>query len=621
MLMAKRKEKASSTVDEARIHKIGRDVKQKKVIVNDQGVVGNNEDAIQKECIGPLTPLKLRQSPQQLVSLLSGIKACPSLLISAPLDDNWRRSFLVLAVNTTTYDTSRISEFNWCLYTLESLAQWSLYWNRDKRRCFPLVSAWDCKSLEDRIELEMTLGFGNGVVLDRIEAPKVPLFVIPHELLNDGQNQPAPLPCHHQIQTQNEEIEDHPITPSHMESTTTLEEYNNKLKEATEAVANAFVRLSNVLKVGGQFYLESLTKNNMIYNDIELFTSDWFGDMIDDAVRNALGEEEILKDQEPHLQPNPVDQSSNFDLNLKVGGSCTSTVQDMVYENMNYDVFDTDQDEEANLDEFSSILMCISSILTTKKSPAIFKSPYLTKYSHLIDENDEGNNFLCDFAFSTELSKIIDAWVSILTKRSIVNSGQRIFFPNAAFNLLCMNDGYDDSSQDMILELRINSFVETIKQFMEENCIESIAGFNLIFFPVYDANKYYVMCVNMKSKTLDILDNRILEKGVPLENRYQGYPQSLLEAYAFFLNKNVSKKPKDVKKFKVRVVEMPWRNNENDMDSGIYTMRHMETFHGKIRWNCGLSPNNFEYLTKLRMWYCVELLTHDSNRKKAELRF
>jgi Ulp1 family protease len=41
------------------------------------------------------------------------------------------------------------------------------------------------------------------------------------------------------------------------------------------------------------------------------------------------------------------------------------------------------------------------------------------------------------------------------------------------------------------------------------------------------------------------------------------------------------------------VVKMPWRNIRNVHDCGIYMMRHMETFMGDRKWNCGLKKKTW----------------------------
>ena len=57
-----------------------------------------------------------------------------------------------------------------------------------------------------------------------------------------------------------------------------------------------------------------------------------------------------------------------------------------------------------------------------------------------------------------------------------------------------------------------------------------------------------------------------------------------------------------VRKCNAHVVTMPWRNNSGTVDTGVYVMRHMETYFGEREkdWECGLRPK------EQRAWKCCE---------------
>nr|GME03143.1 zinc finger BED domain-containing protein RICESLEEPER 2-like [Ipomoea batatas] len=64
----------------------------------------------------------------------------------------------------------------------------------------------------------------------------------------------------------------------------------------------------------------------------------------------------------------------------------------------------------------------------------------------------------------------------------------------------------------------------------------------------------------------------------------------------------------------ILLMQMPWRDNLNHVDCGIYTMRHMETFRGQTfkTWDCGLVRGD-AYLRNLRMVYMREILMAEIN--------
>uniref|UniRef100_A0A803N876 Ubiquitin-like protease family profile domain-containing protein n=1 Tax=Chenopodium quinoa TaxID=63459 RepID=A0A803N876_CHEQI len=151
-----------------------------------------------------------------------------------------------------------------------------------------------------------------------------------------------------------------------------------------------------------------------------------------------------------------------------------------------------------------------------RKLPMIFKSPFLIKYAHLLEGSEEEKQMMWEFALAPELP----------LENAELNES-RIFFPTEAFNFLCMNDGYKDSSQDITDEHRLNQFIDILKFYMEALEIEMTNQFQLIFIPVYESDQFYIFCINMKGKSLEIIDNIPLQEGVNIEDKYKDYPQKV----------------------------------------------------------------------------------------------
>lgn len=65
---------------------------------------------------------------------------------------------------------------------------------------------------------------------------------------------------------------------------------------------------------------------------------------------------------------------------------------------------------------------------------------------------------------------------------------------------------------------------------------------------------------------------------------------------------------------------MPWRDEENKVDSGVFAMRHMETYMGhRVKyWDNGLAENSDKTLQVLRVKYCKVLLSCDANNLSKE---
>lgn len=65
----------------------------------------------------------------------------------------------------------------------------------------------------------------------------------------------------------------------------------------------------------------------------------------------------------------------------------------------------------------------------------------------------------------------------------------------------------------------------------------------------------------------------------------------------------------------IQRLAMPWRDEVNKVDCGVFAMRHMETYMGqRVRdWNIGLMANSAKALQELRVKYCRVLLATEAN--------
>uniref|UniRef100_A0A803KXZ3 Uncharacterized protein n=1 Tax=Chenopodium quinoa TaxID=63459 RepID=A0A803KXZ3_CHEQI len=198
-----------------------------------------------------------------------------------PPDDRWKRSFLLLVVNCciksvantqplfkfkhTAVDTSQISSFDWCSYTIQSLIDSSIYYQGDVKRYFPgplpflmvcyfdrlqrkniimprqipLIKEWDSDKIAKRIAIERKLGFGLGTLLDKIE-------------IQDGCGQPLAIEVF---------SNDYGYVLFY-----SLHEYTHLLRQATETIASSFVNLSKILKMGEKFHNRPIDGDATLYN-------------------------------------------------------------------------------------------------------------------------------------------------------------------------------------------------------------------------------------------------------------------------------------------------------------------------------------------------------------------
>ncbi|KAL2903466.1 Phosphoribosylformylglycinamidine synthase subunit PurL [Bienertia sinuspersici] len=121
---------------------------------------------------------------------IPSLKALSEHLVDeeTPLDDDWKRSFLVLAVNScikhvtntqpflrflkTTIDVDQIPQYNWAEYNIQSLIKLQRHTISQPRES-PLLKVWNSDLIKKRIELEVKFGFAHGFLLERIQPPQV----------------------------------------------------------------------------------------------------------------------------------------------------------------------------------------------------------------------------------------------------------------------------------------------------------------------------------------------------------------------------------------------------------------------------------------------------------------
>ncbi|KAL6569822.1 hypothetical protein OROMI_014336 [Orobanche minor] len=140
----------------------------------------------------------------------------------------------------------------------------------------------------------------------------------------------------------------------------------------------------------------------------------------------------------------------------------------------------------------------------------------------------------------------------------------------------------------------------------------------ILFFPILQNNRYYLICFNLQRPTVYMIDSH---KGSDnIKTDYDHLPECLHELVSQYLLEVAHPKAEEINKKKVQKFKIKWWSKD-DVDSGIYLMRHMETFKGEGQnsWDCQLD-NNKALITKLRAKYVTKLLLNDLNIHAAEIK-
>ena len=77
----------------------------------------------------------------------------------------------------------------------------------------------------------------------------------------------------------------------------------------------------------------------------------------------------------------------------------------------------------------------------------------------------------------------------------------------------------------------------------------------------------------------------------------------------------------DQGKLPTTILEMPWRDSDKKIDSGIYAMRHMETYFGNglAGWRADLTKGNKKQIETMRVKYGGTMIGNHYNEIKIDM--
>ncbi|GJS72230.1 ribonuclease H-like domain-containing protein [Tanacetum coccineum] len=134
------------------------------------------------------------------------------------------------------------------------------------------------------------------------------------------------------------------------------------------------------------------------------------------------------------------------------------------------------------------------------------------------------------------------------------------------------------------LEARRESFDKNIDIVLKQAKRKNFNDVNLVFFPTIKiskkSNHFYVICFNLKTSKIDIIDN--IDNGInDIKTRYGGFPCALMESFIDYMERKKYQNCYDLILAEPKLVEVPWKTTYNSHDCGVFVMRHIETYLGK----------------------------------------
>nr|GMD57182.1 uncharacterized protein LOC109174777 [Ipomoea batatas] len=151
----------------------------------------------------------------------------------------------------------------------------------------------------------------------------------------------------------------------------------------------------------------------------------------------------------------------------------------------------------------------------------------------------------------------------------------------------------------------------------DSGCPSGLRSGWMFFFPMSHAQHYFVLCVDMRNRKLEIIDS--LAESDRTSDIYGEILKKLKDLLSSYLEKKGHPiRAATVRNLKPTRLRIGWRDCQNNVDCAAYAMRHMETFMGRpnSRWDCDLENGNRQLLRKLRQKYLHDILMADVNAHK-----
>ncbi|KAK1364529.1 hypothetical protein POM88_040090 [Heracleum sosnowskyi] len=222
------------------------------------------------------------------------------------------------------------------------------------------------------------------------------------------------------------------------------------------------------------------------------------------------------------------------------------------------------------------------------------------------------------FKINTSLSySVVDTWSILLNdneKYKADESPMRLFC-----TIGCVHPTLDDTkSVSLTYPLFADNMDEILKRFKREKLDDT----DMVFFPIYAYEHFYLICYNLKNPAYELIDNVKREEDPKVY--YGAKPRILHSHFEKYLQaKGHSTLAKTVRKLKPSYMTMPWQTTKNSKDCGIFLMRHMETYKGDTKtWETRFREEKHgqvAQIIKMRVKYNNAILSSKLNEKRQPI--
>ncbi|KAK1357097.1 hypothetical protein POM88_050353 [Heracleum sosnowskyi] len=133
------------------------------------------------------------------------------------------------------------------------------------------------------------------------------------------------------------------------------------------------------------------------------------------------------------------------------------------------------------------------------------------------------------------------------------------------------------------VDVKYERFRSNLDSILGKHLVD-ISNVDLVVFPIHYINHFYVICFNLKNPAVEILDNNKI--GGDSTTIYDGLPESLRENFIKYIMNVSEAKARQLHNVPIMRLQMKWRTRNNNIDCGVFAIRHMETYKGNGVRNC-----------------------------------
>ncbi|KAK9065404.1 hypothetical protein SSX86_016787 [Deinandra increscens subsp. villosa] len=213
---------------------------------------------------------------------------------------------------------------------------------------------------------------------------------------------------------------------------------------------------------------------------------------------------------------------------------------------------------------------------------------------------------------------ILNCWVQVLNNEENAKSS------DSPARLFCTCDvlSEDNFKTQCTPQERADIMEINIQSCLESSAYKSMRKVDLLFCPIQQHNVFYVVCFDFVKPAIEIMDNR--RDNAAVHTKYGNRPIVLRDTLARYLSKVCPLRSKKIKTCLPKRMTMSWRTTKNKFDSGIFAMRHMETYMGGPagQWKEVFTDESGKQNTEisgLRVKYLSKMLLSDVNLLKKDV--